>query len=449
MDFRTYREADYLAVCDFLVELNRKDRDHIHWNWARFEWMIEHPEFDRSAAGSIGLWSCGERIVGAAIYDMYFGDAFCAALPEQEELYPEILDYAWRELRDDKGLGIAICDRNLREIEAAKKAGFVLAEQTETVMKRELDGVLPAVLPEGLALAELDPEKDGDMLQWLVWQGFDHGEDRAEFEKTKQSQVRNRRHFNKQLSLGAVCENGEGAACCCLWYREDTDYAYVEPVCTIPAWRGRGAARAILQEAMNRARSLGAKRAYVISDQAFYRKLGFETDRRFSFYWKRESLPAAERKESRFTVRLLAEGETEAALRLAWKVFVEFESPDYAPEGTEEFRKTLRDDAYLAGIRYYGAFDGQSLAGMLGFREEKAHLCFFFVDGAYHRQGIGTSLFKRLREDCPGRITVNSSPYGLPFYRRLGFTATDTEQTFRGIRFTPMEYKGEKDDAAD
>ena len=80
--------------------------------------------------------------------------------------------------------------------------------------------------------------------------------------------------------------------------------------------------------------------------------------------------------------------------------------------------------------------------GMLGIREEKCHICFFFVDGEYQRLGIGRKLFKRMREDfSERRITLNSSPYGLPFYKALGFTATDSEQTVNGIRFTPMEYK--------
>ena len=124
VEFRHYSADDYEAVCDFLIALNRRDKSHINWNWARFEWMHEHPGFDQSAAGSIGLWTDGDRFVGAAIYDMYFGEAFCGVLPEYEALYPEVLDYAWRELRDDAGLGIAICDGNVREIEAAEKRGF-------------------------------------------------------------------------------------------------------------------------------------------------------------------------------------------------------------------------------------------------------------------------------------------------------------------------------------
>ena len=140
-----------------------------------------------------------------------------------------------------------------------------------------------------------------------------------------------------------------------------------------------------------------------------------------------------------FTVRKLEERETQEAHSLAWKVFSEYESPDYSPEGTEEFHKCLYDEKYLAGIEYYGAFDSSTLIGMVGIRKDKCHICFFFVDGKYHRLGIGTRLFERIKTEYTGEtITLNSSPYGLPFYKSLGFHETDLEQTVNGIRFTPM-----------
>ena len=37
-----------------------------------------------------------------------------------------------------------------------------------------------------------------------------------------------------------------------------------------------------------RAAALGAKRAYVISDLAFYEKLGFRTAQHYTFYWKKD-----------------------------------------------------------------------------------------------------------------------------------------------------------------
>ena len=281
-----YRKEDYEEVCSFLIALNQNDKSHINWNWARFEWMMYHPEFDKSMIGSIGLWWEQKKIVGAAIYDMYFGEAFCAALPEYETLYPEVLDFAFRELKDDAGLGIAICDGSLGKIEAAEAAGFTPDEQSETVLRLGIDKLCRITLPEGYELAELDPAEEPEDFQWILWQGFDHGTDYEEFKRNDPIIPQCRPHLNKCLSLAAVTPDEELAAYCFVWYRPDTDYAYVEPVCTVPVHRGKGLATALLSEALTRAKALGAREAYVISDLPFYEKLGFEKAQHYAFYRK-------------------------------------------------------------------------------------------------------------------------------------------------------------------
>ena len=144
----TYRQEYYQAVCDFLTELNSGDNHHINWNWARFEWMYEHPEFDSDLVASIGLWTDDEKVVGAAIYDMYFGEGFCGALPEYAYLYPEILEYACSKLSDEAGFGFAVCDGDAVLTEAARQAGFEPTEQSETVLRISLDRELTAELPD-------------------------------------------------------------------------------------------------------------------------------------------------------------------------------------------------------------------------------------------------------------------------------------------------------------
>ena len=144
-----------------------------------------------------------------------------------------------------------------------------------------------------------------------------------------------------------------------------------------------------------------------------------------------------------FSIRRLSQDERQTALDLAWAVFSEYESPDYSAEGTEEFRKCLHDEGYLSGLHYYGTFDGKKLIGEIAIRPDRKHICFFFVDGRYHRRGIGTRMFRRLLEDYPNEtITLNSSPYGLPFYKAIGFVPIDEERTVNGIRFTAMKYEG-------
>lgn len=286
MEFRRYN-GDYDALCDFLIELNQKSRNHINWNWARFEWMYAHPEFDRNLLSSIGLWDDGEKIVGAAIYDMYFGEAFCGVLPEYDNLYPEVLEYAYHELKDDSGLGISICDEDHAKIKVAENCGFVLSGQSEQIRKFNLLENFSAPLPNGFSFRDLDPSKEPYEFQWLLWQGFNHGEDKEEFEKTEKIIPQIRRHFNSHLSVAAINTAGENVSYCCLWYNGKTDYAYVEPVCTVPAYRGKGISKAVIFEALNRAKLLGAKDAVVISDMAFYEKLCFQKDLHFSFWWKK------------------------------------------------------------------------------------------------------------------------------------------------------------------
>lgn len=139
------------------------------------------------------------------------------------------------------------------------------------------------------------------------------------------------------------------------------------------------------------------------------------------------------------TVRELERGECSKALTLVWRVFQEYEAPDYTKEGVEEFYRSICDEKYLSELCLYGAFDREVLVGVLATRCGGTHIALFFVDGKYHRRGIGKKLFQTAWAKCSfGKMTVNSSPYAVLIYRKLGFSDTDTEQVVNGLRFTPM-----------
>ena len=286
MEFRNYKKNDYDALIDFLVQLSNEDMNHINWNWARFEWMIEHPDTDKLSLEKIGLWWEKGNIVGAAIYDMYLGEAFCGTLKTHMDILPEILDYAYRIFKDENGLGIAIRNEDLKAIEKAIDLGFEKVNQTENVMMLGLDNIIPSRIPADIVIREYDPAENPREFAWLLWQGFDHGNDQAEFESKDSQKQQMRKHLDKRLSLSAVDSSGNIVGYVCLWHSPETDYAYVEPVCTIPEFRNMGISKALLTEAFSRANKLGAKKAIVISDMEFYKKLGFVNLALFSFYWK-------------------------------------------------------------------------------------------------------------------------------------------------------------------
>ena len=145
-----------------------------------------------------------------------------------------------------------------------------------------------------------------------------------------------------------------------------------------------------------------------------------------------------------YPVRRLTYEEIPQALELCWRVFLEFEASEYSPEEIAAFRASLDDMERNRKMDFYGAFDGDALVGVLSMRAPQ-HISGFFVDAAYHRQGIGRRLFEAMRRDYARQVfTVNSSPYAVEVYRHLGFVPTDKEQTVDGLRFTPMQYRTEE-----
>lgn len=142
-----------------------------------------------------------------------------------------------------------------------------------------------------------------------------------------------------------------------------------------------------------------------------------------------------------------ADYEIQEALELIWQVFSQFEAPEYSPEGIEEFKAYIdlagtKRRIEIQELKLWGYQQKNKLVGVIGIRPP-AHISLLFVDPAYHRQGIARSLYQAASAAMgEPTITVNSSPFAVPVYRRLGFKETTEEQTVNGIRFIPMKKQG-------
>ena len=153
-----------------------------------------------------------------------------------------------------------------------------------------------------------------------------------------------------------------------------------------------------------------------------------------------------------FVIRKIFSNEVEEAMELALEVFMQFEAPDYGDAGVETFKRdivenpTFIDNAKNGLCPIYAAFDGDKMVALIGMRSSKTHINLVFTKKEYHRKGIATAIFKFLLNDLLNEnpslneLTLNSSPYGLPFYISLGFIPLSEEQEINGIRFTPMKY---------
>lgn len=148
-------------------------------------------------------------------------------------------------------------------------------------------------------------------------------------------------------------------------------------------------------------------------------------------------------------IRKLTPAGIPEALRLVWNVFLEEVAPDYCEQGVRTFRNFLGSEEIIGGLTVYGAYSGNTLAGVAATGSDGNHLSLFFTDSRFQRRGVGRKLFETvLRSSASGSLTVNSSPYAAGFYRRLGFADAGPEQLKNGIRYIPMKYmsdlRGEK-----
>lgn len=138
-------------------------------------------------------------------------------------------------------------------------------------------------------------------------------------------------------------------------------------------------------------------------------------------------------------IRRIREEEMQIALKLVWKTFMEYEAPDYTKEGVQEFKKTIDDKKWINEREFWGAFENDEVIGVIA-TKDKNHIALFFVDGNYHRKGIGKQLYKKVcKFNKSGFFTVNSSPYAHEVYKHLGFQDVSEEQEVCGMRFFPMK----------
>lgn len=142
-------------------------------------------------------------------------------------------------------------------------------------------------------------------------------------------------------------------------------------------------------------------------------------------------------------VRYAHETEWEQAMEIAWRTFLKYEADEYGEEGKKNFLDFISGEQLyqmfrMGSYKLAVAYMGDQMVGMASLRGVN-HISLLFVDDNYHKMGIGTALLAFLQDGLDSLpITVNSSPYGAPFYEKLGFTKTSEWTGADGIIFLPM-----------
>ena len=148
--------------------------------------------------------------------------------------------------------------------------------------------------------------------------------------------------------------------------------------------------------------------------------------------------------------REIHQGEETKVYRVIIDCFNEFIASGYSDEGVAEFEKYVEPDRMRERLSQGNfiivALKHEIIVGVIEVRSNN-HIALLFVEKKHKHRGIAKKLIELAVRKCKqrksdvGAIEVNSSPYAIPFYEKLGFVKINTEQLVNGIRFTPMTLK--------
>lgn len=241
-----------------------------HFHWGRLDWGMAHSDLDVEMLSKNALFrkENGE-LVGVVMYDTSFDDRwYILHSISDENLLEQMIGYVIKTDINTAAIKANLSDTMLCKL--LENAGFEI-QHSQSVLEIDLSHNLSFQLPEGFHLN--DPDSEIDTWQWrlVIYHGFDNegipqepGEETAKAEKHLE--------IPEYIKVFAI-KGKEYAAHCGVWYNGGNT-AYIEPVATVPEYRRKGLGRAVVYEAVNRARERGAKRAIVLSDQEFYKRLG-------------------------------------------------------------------------------------------------------------------------------------------------------------------------------
>ncbi len=124
---------------------------------------------------------------------------------------------------------------------------------------------------------------------------------------------------------------------------------------------------------------------------------------------------------------------------------------DCTPEGASKLLSAMDSSSIKAFIevpsdsefQYLLAEVKNKIVGVIGVKNS-FHLYHLFVAEEFHNKGVASALLKAFLQLKPQQsitLRVNSSPYALPFYQKLGFKSESSTVWRNGISSIPMSLR--------
>ena len=250
-------------------------------NWSttqpNFAFCHTHGDFNHKKAHRFGIWEDNGQIVATACFEIDLGTYIPLIKEGYEHLRAEMLRYAEAQLCECSGdrcsLEIFSTDKeNLDDFYLSN--GYSLVRTSPILIYPYEKGLPDCPLPEGFLIISLADENDTEKIDRCLWTAFSNAPyipGDADERLFKQSSP----YFKKDLTTVVKAPNGDYACYAGMWVDDRNGFAYLEPLGTMPEYRGLGLAKAALMAAMEKTVAYGAKYCYC-GDIGFYRSVGCE-----------------------------------------------------------------------------------------------------------------------------------------------------------------------------
>lgn len=278
--------CDFMGVREFMIEIYERDwRNGVPAPF--LEYALSSDWMDTSLTHRNRIWEDDGRIVGFVFYENPVNNIYFSLRPGYEELAGEMVAYADSEMpRMDGKQELVLFEGQSAIMDAAEKAGYIrCGGYNERVF--DFRTPLDFPLPEGFQFVEPGKLDTGKIAE-CCWKGFDHEQEEGPWDGKDEGVRGNLTTPHATPLFPVAIENGQQEYVCFagMWWTPENHLAYMEPLCTVPEYRGRGLASAALSELYRRMKPLGATHM-TGGDNPFYEKTGFAPCIGWTF-WKKD-----------------------------------------------------------------------------------------------------------------------------------------------------------------
>ena len=148
-------------------------------------------------------------------------------------------------------------------------------------------------------------------------------------------------------------------------------------------------------------------------------------------------------------IRKFRIGDTKKTTNLISSVFGKFNSREGSKEAVQKYinfydpKKSnierIKNNFIKSPIFFIAVNEGKIVGAIRGAGDRIINL---FVDGEYHKQGIGKKLVEKFEKEAKNcgskRIKIRASLFAVKFYEKIGYKKTTGIRLFGGLKIQPM-----------